>query len=236
MHHALLMGVGLTLTTLLLFLPALHMRATTGLELQVHHLAFVLLPVSVLLLALAYKREWIRLWLFPCSHLLALATIPQLSSPKLYHGLEGLGAFGALLLVGGLYISVAIKQTPAETQIIPNTASEEPRPQLELPPDGLTMILAALIFGSFMAGIFLEPGDDRLSAVIASLAGLVTTWLVLGRLWYPRVLLPLSNPKERGDLIEDVSFIEQIGRPQFITTTFIVVLTLSMLLVFHGIM
>ena len=230
------MGVGLTLTTLLLFLPALHMQAATGLELQVHQIAFILLPVPLLMLALVYKREWVRLWLFPCSHLVALATIPELSSLKLYHGLEGLGAFGALLLVGGIYISVAMKDTSRGTQIVPNAAPEDPKNQLELPSNGLTMLLAALILGSFMAGIFLESGNDRLSAIIASLAGLVTTWLVIGRLWYARLLIPLSNPKERDDLIEDVSFIEGISRQQFIATIFIVVLTLSMLLVFHGIM
>ena len=94
MHHALLLGVGLTLTSVLLFIPALYMRAWTGLALPAETLALMFFPVPILGIATVTKKQWLLLWLFPCSHLLALMTVPELSSHRLYQGVEGLGAFG----------------------------------------------------------------------------------------------------------------------------------------------
>ena len=204
-------------------------------ELPIPSVVLMVIPIPILFFATASKREWVRVWLFPCSHLAALGTIPGLSSSRLYQGLEGLGAFAVLVLVGGIYFYVATHSGVSKPEIhrypVEQKASER-LPSLHIP----TVILAALILGAFLAAIFLEPGTDPLSANIAALTGLFVTWVFLARFWYPRFMRPLSDPKSLKGMMQEVSFLEQITRQQALATGFIVVLTLSMLLVFDGIM
>jgi len=235
MHHALLLGVGLTLTSLLLFIPALYMRALTGLELSMDMVTLMSLPILVLLIGTITKRAWLLLWLFPCSHLLALAVIPELSSHRLYQGVEGLGAFGVLLLVAGIYFSTALRDTEPQHHTFASSKAPEEGIRL-VSMSTLTLLLSGAILTSFLLGIFLEPSNDRLSANITALAGLLTTWIVLGRFWYPYFIRPMNDLESRKTMIQEVLFVGRITRQQLTFSAIIVALTLSMLLVFNSIM
>lgn len=235
MHHALLLGVGLTFTSVLLFLPVLYMQQTTGLTVTSGSMVLLSLPCALLMMSVFVRKDWLDIWLFPCSHLPALVVIPELSGTRLYQGIEGVSAFAVIMVVAAIYFSVAQgSQSSKPLELERDDESEKPIRFGQL--QAATNALAVLILGSFLMGIFMNASDDRLNPTIAALTGLCVLWLVLRRYWYPLFIHPLTTEASRDDLVHDVFTVRSVSRQQVFILLFLVFLTLSMLLVFLGIM
>jgi hypothetical protein len=234
MHQALLLGVGLALTSLLLVIPALYMRAWSGLALPADAIALIGLPIAVLAAGILSKRHWILLWAFPSSHLLALTGIPELTDSRLYQGAEGLAAFAVLSAVGGIYYTIALRSPDQAMRHASRPASKHARKAALM--NGLTFLLAFTILSCFLWNVFYAPTNDRISANLTVLAGLFTTWIVLEKLWIPRLIVPLLEGTSREEMLQEILFVRRASKQQLLSSVVVVVLTLSMLLVFDSIM
>jgi hypothetical protein len=234
MHQTLLFGVGLALTSLLLFIPALYMRAWSGLALPVETIALIGLPLPVLAAGILGKRHWLLLWAFPSSHLLALSSIPELTHSRLYQGAEGLAAFAVLGTVGVIYYAIALRSPdPQGSDTSPEVFNRSPQAAMM---NSLTFFVAFTILGCFLWNVFYTPTNDRISANLTVLAGLFVTWFFLEKLWIPRLVVPVLEDTARKGMLQEVLFVHRANKQQLLSSVVVVVLTLSMLLVFDSIM
>jgi len=231
MQRALLFGIGLTLTSLLLYIPALYVRAWSGLEVTPLAMLVMALPLVVLAAAVLSRRDSLVLWAFPCSHLPALFAIPQLASSRLYHEWEGLAAFVAMVVVGCAYVGVGLRQLGPSDEVMLGPEHRGRKGASII--SGISIALSLTIFGIFAGAVILQPQADATSANVTILVALLASWFVVGKIWLPRLGHPLMDEAAMEGICADVLFVRRPSQQTLVTAVVVTIVTFSVLLVFH---
>ncbi len=185
MRSALLLGIGLTFTALLLVFPALHgVVAFPSTALQ--WVAWTLPPVALFAVGLV-PRPWLAMWLFPAAHLPALVLLPGLAGREVYRGVGGLGALIAIAAVGAAWCIVAMGRPVVSPRRASDAPPEVPRAArwrvfalAWLFPLGV-LVIGLAVFAAFALAAVSSDAPDALAPNAAVLAGIAVVWLAVGR-------------------------------------------------------
>jgi hypothetical protein len=207
MRLVLTIAVGAAFTALLLGLPAAHAIRWSRLPVDAWLLVGLALPWFALMACLVGRHPaWPTLG-FPVSHLPLVMAVPELTDARIYGGLRGLLAVGAIAGVGVAWLAVTLGSPAGGSR--PKSGSVWPHPF-----GTGALFLAIGIFGAFAAPTFESGIADRWGAVVSLVVGLIAVWYAVGHLYVGRLGQVVFDRHARARYLGDLYAVERRRRPK----------------------
>ncbi len=229
MNRLLLIGIGATFTSLVLFAPVLVMERWADLSVSTTNAMLLALPVLVLLAMTAFRSEMMIYWLFPVSHLPALVVEERLTSSEFYSGWSGVLAVAAVALVGVAYVLAASWRSRPPARRRP---AKMPM-RLRVLNIG-TLVLALAVFWAFASPVVIGSAADPLSGSLSVVVGCTVIWVIVGGPVWTGLASPWLDPSMRRSVVVKTLTVKRPSVKEVWATLILITTTLLGVLVWYA--
>lgn len=186
----------------------------------------IALPLLALAGAAFSEARWLRLFVYPVSHLPALVLIDEIAGPRVYGGADGLRALTAITVVAAAWTMLATRGLPRR-----RAGGRSPGGRV-LPV--VTAIYGVGVFGAFASAALQDRDGDPFAACVTLLVGLGATWHAAGRLVALRLGDVIVRPEARELVLAGLRFVEAPSRGELFGALAVAAIALAVALVWYA--